>query len=62
MEFIWIFANNKYIYIYICIYTHTCIQVHLKKFEYGKKKRAFFSCSLFQKVKLSYILDSLHVK
>ncbi len=30
------------------------IQVHLNKL--------FFSCNLFQKVKLSYILDSLHVK
>ncbi len=25
-------------------------------------KKYFFSCNLFQKVKLSYILDSLHVK
>ncbi len=30
------------------------LQAHLKKFEYGG--------NLFQKVKLSYILDSLHVK
>ncbi len=29
-----------------------------KKLEYGEK----VSCNLFQKVKLSYILDSLHVK
>ncbi len=33
------------------------IQVHLKKI----KNRFIFSCSLFQKVKRSYILDSLHV-
>ncbi len=32
------------------------LQVHLNKFNYGKK------VFLFQKVKLSYILDSLHVK
>ncbi len=32
--------------------------MHLKKIEYGEK---VFSCNLFQKVKLSYILDSLHV-
>ncbi len=36
-----------------------CPQVHLKILEYGE---SFFSCNLFQKVKLSYILDSLHVK
>ncbi len=32
------------------------LQVHLQKIEYGKK------VILFQKVKLSYILDSLLVK
>ncbi len=57
-----------HVYIYIYIYTHThayihtyiyiCIQVHLKKLEY----RDIFSCNLFKKVKLSFILDSLHVK
>ncbi len=36
------------------------IQVHLKKIEYGET--VHFSCNLFQQVKLSYILDSLHVK
>ncbi len=36
---------------------YTYIQVHLRKFENGEK---VFSCNLFQKVKLSYILDSLH--
>ncbi len=36
------------------------VQVHLKKkIEYGEK---LFSCNLFQKVKLLYILDSSHVK
>ncbi len=35
------------------------IQVHLNKLECREK---VFSCKLFQKVKLSYILDSLHVK
>ncbi len=34
------------------------IQVHLRKLV----KKLIFSCNLFQKVKLSYILDSLHVK
>ncbi len=29
------------------------------KIEYGE---FYFSCNLFQKVKFSYILDSLHVK
>ncbi len=29
------------------------VQVNLQKFEYGEKY--FFSCNLFQKVKLSYI-------
>ncbi len=43
----------KYIY---CIY----IQVHLNKLECREK--VIFSSKLFQKVKLSYILDSLHVK
>ncbi len=33
--------------------------MHLKKLEYGEK---FIFCNLFQKGKLSYILDSLHVK
>ncbi len=37
---------------------HADIQVHLKKIYYGEK----VSCNLFEKVKLSYILDSLHVK
>ncbi len=32
---------------------------HLKKFEYGESN---FSCNLFIKVKLSYILDLLQVK
>ncbi len=36
------------------------IQVHLNKLECREK--FIFSCNLFQKVKLSYILDSLHVK
>ncbi len=45
-----------YIYIYMCVY----IQVHLIKLECREK--VIFSCNLFQKVKLSYILDSLHVK
>ncbi len=36
------------------------VQVHLKKIYIVKK--FIFSCTLFQKVKLSYILDSLHVK
>ncbi len=36
------------------------IQVHLRKLEYGESY--FFSCNLFQKVKLSYVLDLLHVK
>ncbi len=35
------------------------LQVHLNKLEC---REHFFSCNLFQKVKLSYILDSLHVK
>ncbi len=37
----------------------TSIQVHLKKLEYLD---IFFFFYLFQKVKLSFILDSLHVK
>ncbi len=50
-----------YIYIiYIYIYIHTPKKVLLEKFEYRQK--GFFFCNLFQKVKLSYILDSLHVK
>ncbi len=36
------------------------LQVHLRKLHYGEKGN--FYCSLFQKVKLSYILESLHVK
>ncbi len=36
------------------------VQAHLKKNDMVKK--LFFSCNLFQKVKLSYILDSLQVK
>ncbi len=36
------------------------VQVHLRKLEYGEK--VIFSSNLFQKLKLSYILDSLHVK
>ncbi len=39
------------------ILTHTMYR-HLNKFEYGEK----VSCNLFQKAKLSYILESLHVK
>ncbi len=35
------------------------VKVHLWKLEYGEK---VFSSNLFQKLKLSYILDSLHVK
>ncbi len=35
------------------------VQVPLKKLEYGEN---FFSSNLFQKLKLSNILDSLHVK
>ncbi len=42
------------------IYTISFIQVHLNKLECREK--VIFSCKLFQKVKLSYILDSLHVK
>ncbi len=37
------------------------IQVHLNKLE-CREKVNFFLVKLFQKVKLSYILDSLHVK
>ncbi len=58
---------NVYIYVcvYVCVYiyvyihvhiTYTHTHVHLKKIEYREK------VILFQKVKLSYILDSLHVK
>ncbi len=36
------------------------VQVHLRKLEYGEK--VIFSSNLFQKLKLSYILDSLHVE
>ncbi len=36
------------------------VQVHLKKIKYRQK--VTFSCNLFQKVKISDILDSLHVK
>ncbi len=36
------------------------VQVHLNKLECREK--VHFSCNIFQKVKLSYILDSLHVK
>ncbi len=43
----------------ICIYV-TKVQVHLKKLEYCEKVHFFMVT--FQKVKLSYILDSLHVK
>ncbi len=39
---------------------HVCVQVHLNKLECREK--VHFFCKLFQKVKLSYILDSLHVK
>ncbi len=46
-----VIASSIAVYIYI--------QVHLKKKLYGEK---VFSCNLFQKVKLSYILDSIHVK
>ncbi len=42
---------------YVYIYT---VQVHLNKLECREK--FIFSCNLFQKVKLSYTLDSLHVK
>ncbi len=35
------------------------IQVHLKNWNMVKR---FFSCNLFLKLKLSYILESLHVK
>ncbi len=38
------------------------IQVHLKKIEYREKSKKKKKSNLFQKVKLSYILDSLHVK
>ncbi len=37
------------------------IQVHLNELE-CREKVHFFLYKLFQKVKLSYILDSLHVK
>ncbi len=47
------YKSNIYIYI-----LH--IQVHLNKLEC--RENVNFSCNLFQKVKLSYILDSLHVK
>ncbi len=33
-----------------------------KKKKKNMVKKFIFSCNLFQKVKLSYILDSLHVK
>ncbi len=33
-----------------------------KKKKKNMVKKFFFSCNFFQKVKLSYILDSLHVK
>ncbi len=36
------------------------VQVHLRKLEYGEN--VHFSSNLFQKLKLSNILDSLHVK
>ncbi len=38
------------------IHLYVYIQVHLQKFEYGEKVH------FHSKVKLSYILDSLHVK
>ncbi len=40
-------------------HVNTIVQVHLKKSEYREK---VVFCNLFQKVKLSYILDSLHEK
>ncbi len=48
------------IYIYIYISCSICYSpVHLKKWNIVKN---FTFCNLFQKVKLLYILDSLHVK
>ncbi len=55
------FDTRKYIFLYIYIYIYIYTQVHLNKLECHEKVH-FFSCKLFQKVKLSYILDSLHVK
>ncbi len=48
--------DSTNIYIYIA-YTGTS-----KKNKNMVKKVSIFSCNLFQKVKLFYILDSLHVK
>ncbi len=44
----------------------TVAACYISKYKYISKhlkmvKKLFFSCNLFQKVKLSYILDSLHV-
>ncbi len=59
-------ANNsvlkcwkKYILDGVCYFLFSYIQVHLKKINIVKKFT--FSCNLFQKVELSYILDSLNV-
>ncbi len=46
------------IYRPICIYSYT----GASKKIYNIMEKLFFYCNLFQKVKLSYILDSLHVK
>ncbi len=43
--------ESSYLYIYRCISKNLNIM-----------KKLIFSCNLFQKVKLSYILGSLHVK
>ncbi len=43
------------------IYKYIYTQVHLKKFEYREKVITIFFFYLFQKEKLSYILD-LHFK
>ncbi len=53
-----VYKGFNYLFAIITIYTY--IQVHLTKIEYGEK--VLFLCNLFQKVKLSYILDSLHVQ
>ncbi len=57
----------KYIFLYetfdidcFFILLNIYLQVHLNKLECHEK--VIVSCNLFQKVKLSYILDSLHVK
>ncbi len=43
------------------INSEVCGDIQVSK-KLNMVKKLFFSCNLFQKVKLSYILDSLHVK